>query len=315
MLSSAKDRLPGSLALHGRLEAYPTTQDGLMEQRKFAFGENWSSFLEQLDPQRIEVARQSMVDLLSPAMGCEAAEPEILLKGKRFLDAGSGSGLFSLSAVELGADVVSFDVDDESVSCTQTLCDRFAGQASWDVQTGSLLDASFMESLGQYDVVYCWGVAHHTGEMWKAIDHLCDRVNDGGTMVLAIYNDQGYVSQIWGVIKRTYQRLPKPLRPVLALLIGAVLFMKRFAVTGFASVFRVATLKNPLVPFTNWMSETQGRGMHVWHDLVDWVGGWPFGVARPEEVFRSLRDRGFELEELVTCDGHGCNEFVFRLRR
>jgi 2-polyprenyl-6-hydroxyphenyl methylase/3-demethylubiquinone-9 3-methyltransferase len=51
--------------------------------------------------------------------------------------------------------------------------------------------------------------------------------------------------------------------------------------------------------------------MHAWYDLVDWVGGWPFEVAKPEEIFRFFRDRGFTLQELTTCSGHGCNEFVF----
>ena len=78
-----------------------------------------------------------------------------------------------------------------------------------------------------------------------------------------------------------------------------------------ASLVRLLLLRNPLVPFTNWFGETQARGMHGWHDLTDWVGGWPFEVARPETVFRYLRDRGFQLQELTTSVGHGCNEFVF----
>ena len=51
---------------------------------------------------------------------------------------------------------------------------------------------------------------------------------------------------------------------------------------------------------------------HSWYDLVDWVGGYPFEVARPEAVFNFFRARGFVLTYLTTqgC-GHGCNEFVF----
>jgi 2-polyprenyl-6-hydroxyphenyl methylase/3-demethylubiquinone-9 3-methyltransferase len=48
------------------------------------------------------------------------------------------------------------------------------------------------------------------------------------------------------------------------------------------------------------------------HDLIDWVGGWPFEVSTPEEVFNFYRRRGFQLEALKTCAGGlGCNEFVF----
>ena len=49
------------------------------------------------------------------------------------------------------------------------------------------------------------------------------------------------------------------------------------------------------------------------HDLLDWVGGYPFEVATPEEVFAFCHDRGFELQELSTCGGGlGCNQFVFQ---
>jgi hypothetical protein len=53
--------------------------------------------------------------------------------------------------------------------------------------------------------------------------------------------------------------------------------------------------------------------MSRWHDLVDWVGGYPFEVAKPETVFEFFRGRGFELEWMLTCAGKpGCNQFVFR---
>jgi len=55
------------------------------------------------------------------------------------------------------------------------------------------------------------------------------------------------------------------------------------------------------------------RGMSLWHDMVDWLGGYPFEVAKPEAVSRFFSERGFELVELKTCGGRmGCNEFVFR---
>ena len=54
------------------------------------------------------------------------------------------------------------------------------------------------------------------------------------------------------------------------------------------------------------------RGMSYWHDLIDWIGGYPFEVAKPEQVFEFMRLRGFQLERLKTCGGGlGCNEFVF----
>lgn len=279
------------------------TEQGRLTDVPFAFGKNWGQFLKSLCEERIQEAEQSLQRLLKRDD----------LKGCTFLDAGSGSGLFSLAAFRLGADVTSFDVDEDSVSCTRELKRRYAGtgDAAWRVLDGSLLDDSFLSTLGEFDIVYCWGVAHHTGSMWLAIENLTNRLKTGGMFVLAIYNDQLYVSRAWRGIKRFYNRMPALARPLYVLAIGSIEFMKRFFVTSLASCLRLLTLRNPLVPFLNWARESQSRGMHGWYDLVDWVGGWPFEVARPEEVFRFVRGRGFQLEELTTSVGHGCNEFVF----
>jgi 2-polyprenyl-6-hydroxyphenyl methylase/3-demethylubiquinone-9 3-methyltransferase len=199
------------------------------------------------------------------------------------------------------------------VACTQELKRRYgaAGETEWRILHGSLLDKAFLNTLGEFDIVYCWGVAHHTGHMWSAIENLTTRLKAGGTFVLAIYNDQLYVSRAWRAVKRIYNRLPAVLRPLYVLAIGAAEFSKRFVVTMVACLLRLVTLRNPMVPMLNWAQESQSRGMHGWYDLIDWVGGWPFEVARPEEVFRFVRDRGFLLEELSTSIGHGCNEFAF----
>jgi len=268
----------------------------------FAFGKNWSNFLHRLNPQRVEAAKKSLQDLLGKDS----------LQAQRFLDVGSGSGLFSLAANQLGAEVTSFDVDPDSVACTQELKTRFAGDANhWRILQGSLTDRDFLHSLDEFDIVYCWGVAHHTGSMWAVIDHLSSLVKQDGLLVLAIYNDELYISRAWRAVKQIYQQLPSILRPLLVITIGLLAFLKRLAITLVASLLRMLTLRNPLVPITNWAGEAQGRGMHGWYDMVDWVGGWPFEVARPEDVFRFLRDRGYSLQELTTSVGHGCNEFVF----
>jgi 2-polyprenyl-6-hydroxyphenyl methylase/3-demethylubiquinone-9 3-methyltransferase len=53
--------------------------------------------------------------------------------------------------------------------------------------------------------------------------------------------------------------------------------------------------------------------MSMWPDVVDWVGGYPFEVAKPEQIFDFYRDRAFEPTRLTTCRGtSGCNQFVFR---
>ena len=281
-----------------------------MSEDRFSFGKNWASFLNQLDDDKIKEAIDSMRLLLDLDPGAS-----LPLRGKRMLDAGSGSGLFSLAAYRLGAEVVSFDYDLDSVRCTKYLREQYAEGNSgdrWKIEEGSLLDPTYVTSLGQFDVVYCWGVAHHTGNMKQAFENLSSRVLGQGYLAVAIYNDELAVSQVWYFIKKPYQRLPIPIRSVYVFIIGAVLFAKRFFVTWVAVLVRIIGLRNPWTPFANWIGEAQGRGMNGWHDLVDWVGGFPFEVAKPEYVFRFFRDRGFRLTQLTTSGGHGCNEFVFQ---
>jgi len=66
-------------------------------------------------------------------------------------------------------------------------------------------------------------------------------------------------------------------------------------------------------PLRNYREYKKDRGMSRVRDWVDWLGGYPFEVAKPEEIFDLYREQGFALERLKTCAGGiGCNEFVLR---
>jgi 2-polyprenyl-6-hydroxyphenyl methylase/3-demethylubiquinone-9 3-methyltransferase len=228
------------------------------------------------------------------------------LDGKRFLDIGSGSGLFSLAARRLGARVHSFDFDPQSVACTRELRRRyFNDDADWTVEEGSALDESYVKSLGHFDVVYSWGVLHHTGEMWKALANAALPVAGGGKLFVAIYNDTGTQSARWKWIKRTYNRMPRPLRPAFAALAAAPEEAK--------GMLRALVKLKPGEYLRTWTHHDESnRGMSHWRDIVDWVGGYPYEVATPEEIFDFYRARGFSLAKLKAGRvGLGCNEFVF----
>jgi 2-polyprenyl-6-hydroxyphenyl methylase/3-demethylubiquinone-9 3-methyltransferase len=58
------------------------------------------------------------------------------------------------------------------------------------------------------------------------------------------------------------------------------------------------------------------RGMALWYDLKDWLGGYPFEVATPQSLVEFYRDRGYALVKFKPCaDPRGNNEFVFRSAR
>jgi 2-polyprenyl-6-hydroxyphenyl methylase/3-demethylubiquinone-9 3-methyltransferase len=173
----------------------------------------------------------------------------------------------------------------------------------WTVERGSVLDAPYLESLGSFDVVYSWGVLHHTGDMWRAIDLLSKRVSPTGLFFIAIYNDQGRASLWWTVIKRAYCSSPSVLKAAIL----AACFIRIWGPTFVKDSLR----GNPLRSWRNYASG--GRGMSAWTDVVDWVGGYPFEVASSEAVSDYLGERGFVLKKIQTVGtGSGCNEFVFQ---
>lgn len=242
----------------------------------FSFGENWQSFLKSMSREAIESARADLEDWFSRDG----------ITGKRVLDIGCGSGIHSLGLLTLGAaELVSFDLDSRSVAATQTLWEDAGKPENWRVVQGSVLDDAFLDSLGRqsFDVVYSWGVLHHTGAMWQAVEQASRMVRPGGRFLLALYAG-----------KRTYQRdLALKQRYNAA---GA--WGKRWLIGRRIAMIMLLRLRHGRNPLA-W-NQRKERGMDTYHDVVDWLGGLPYEVASEEEVVAFFGKRRFTLEKIRT---------------
>lgn len=268
------------------------------EQAVFSFGKNWENFLRSFDDQRVRIAQSSLSEFLNLDN----------LEGKSFLDVGCGSGLFSYAAFDLKADrIVSFDVDPVCVECCTRLRARAGEPDNWDVRQGSILDREFISRLGAFDIVYAWGVLHHTGRMWDAIDHAADLVKPGGYYYLAIYNriltrngTTSWIHRFWLRVKKLYNAHPR---------LGSFV-LEPLAMAAYLAMV-IARGENPVTHVKAYRSH---RGMSWRTDATDWLGGYPYEFATVEEIFKFIRNRhpDFNLVNIKVTSGRGLNWYLFR---
>jgi 2-polyprenyl-6-hydroxyphenyl methylase/3-demethylubiquinone-9 3-methyltransferase len=257
-----------------------------MSEVTFSFGENWQQFLESLDEHALAGAKADL----------DAWLGDNSVQGKSVLDVGSGSGLHSLAFHLSGATkVVSFDYDEHSVEATRSLWNEVGRPVNWAVCRGSVLDDGFVASLGVFDIVYAWGVLHHTGDMWLAVQNAAAKVKQGGLYWLALYQKgPRYERDLRR--KRRYNASPRWMQRIM---VGEYI--------GRTMTYRLLHGKNPL----RWNQMTS-RGMNVYHDIIDWLGGLPYEVASPGEVVSVCRQLEFELIRLQEVPEGGCNIYLFR---
>ncbi|OGN29988.1 MAG: hypothetical protein A3A33_01545 [Candidatus Yanofskybacteria bacterium RIFCSPLOWO2_01_FULL_49_25] len=262
-----------------------------IQKGQFSFGKNWQAYLRNLTEERQARARKSLTDFMSLAD----------LKGKSFLDIGCGSGLFSKAAFDLGATAVtSIDRDPFSVACCQYLYEQSGSPANWTIREMSILDEK-IRTLGRFDIVYAWGVLHHTGSMWEALEQTISLVAPGGRLYIAIYNRiPGRMgSLLWLRIKRWYNVSPRPVK----------LIMEWLYIAGFCFK-NLVRFKNP---WKKMRQHSSKRGMDWRRDVSDWLGGYPYEFATVDEIFMRVKDTHPDLNliNLKSVQDLGNNWFVF----
>jgi SAM-dependent methyltransferase len=260
---------------------------------RFGFGKNWAAFVHaHFTEERIAKAQLHLLRFLNL--------PD--LAGRTFLDIGCGSGLHSLAALRAGAaQIQSFDYDAESVRTTERLR-AFAGEPShWTVQQGSVLDTNFMRGLAPADIVYSWGVLHHTGAMWQAIRNASIPLHPEGVFYIALYTSDVYITptpDYWIATKRRYNAAPPWRRRIM-----------EWKYAWHATI--MSDLRHGRNPLTTIRDYARHRGMSYWTDVRDWLGGYPMefaGIAETKAF--AMAELGFELLNISAGDAN--TEYLFR---
>lgn len=264
----------------------------------FEFGKNWESYTNLVDERRISNAVAGLKKLI----------PTKEIKGKSFFDIGCGSGLSMLSAIRLGArNVRGIDIDAHSVNATHTLLSRYAPAVEWRAEQESVFNLD-PKKIGQFDIVHSWGVLHHTGAMWEALEKAQSLVKPNGLLVIALYRKTAFCG-LWRIEKKIYTHAPKWVQFLIRLLYKTMYFIAVLAVT------RVNPLKT--------ISSHKERGMDWEHDVHDWLGGYPYESATRKEVVERMESLGFTCKReflaspknrLSDILGSACDQYVFQKR-
>ena len=255
----------------------------------FEFGRNWERFVARaLDDGRIDIARRHILEFLEL--------PD--LRGRSFIDVGCGSGLSSRAARDAGAArIISFDCDPDSVRATERVREMSGNPPHWAVVRGSVLDDAFIASLGRADIVYAWGVLHHTGRMWDAVERASRLVADGGLFFLAFFF-LFLLSTHWVRVKKRYNAAS----PARRRLMEAAYFLRHTCASN------LVRGKSPLAFIRHYR---RSRGMSYLTDVRDWLGGWPYEDAEIGEVLHFCnRKLGLELRNIRT--GEANTEYLFK---
>lgn len=269
--------------------------DLLSADSHFAFGKNWIDYAQKIDETKIA---QAIIDL-------QRLSGRDRMDGLSFLDIGCGSGLHSLAATRLGArSVVGVDIDADSITASRSTLERFAPDAIARFEQVSVFDMN-AETYGGFNLVYSWGVLHHTGDMYRALTVAASLVQPGGTLMVALYR-KTVLCRFWRMIKHWYSSAaPGTQRNARQIYVWLVRLA--FKLKG----------RNFLAYVSNY---GKNRGMDYYNDVHDWMGGFPYESIKPTQCHDFFTKLGFQVEREFVREpnrlplgllGSGCDEYTF----
>ncbi|WP_157967147.1 class I SAM-dependent methyltransferase [Elioraea thermophila] len=258
----------------------------------YEFGRNWAEFAARLNEEAIAEAVRGLERLL----------PREEVEGRSVLDVGCGSGLSALAFLRLGAaSVHAIDLDADSVETTRRVLGLHAAGKACQVERRSVFD---LDRLPRFDIVYSWGVLHHTGDLDRAFRAAAAKVEPGGSLAVALYR-RTPLCGFWRLEKRLYTAAPQPIRRGFEALYVAA-FRLALAIRGRSFAEYVARYPE------------RNRGMSFRTDVKDWLGGYPYESISEAETLRLAEACGLEPVRRfcrppgLGLFGSGCDEYVFR---
>jgi 2-polyprenyl-6-hydroxyphenyl methylase/3-demethylubiquinone-9 3-methyltransferase len=270
---------------------------------RFDFGENWKNYNKKyLTEDKIRQANEAFIKFTEIQT----------LKELTVVDIGCGSGIHSLNFSRMNPKLLlSFDYDYKSVEATNYLKEVHKNK-NWDVKQGSILDEKFLLRMPQFDLVYAWGVLHHTGNVWLAIKNSCDLVSEGGILYLALYSSDVKMlnreSTYWLKVKKKYNQSGFIVKRLIEL--SFISREKSLSALNFLRVLiksLVSRQKNKTKFFSR---QKRYRGMSYLIDVRDWLGGWPMEYVSDDAVIELISSKNFVLKKIKK--GEACTEFLFK---
>jgi len=258
-------------------------------KKKFSFGKNWQNFNKNITNKNINNSIKYFKNFTK----------FVNLKNKTFIDVGCGSGINSLLAIKLNAKkVLSIDIDENSVSACKLLRKKYKiSNKNWIIKQVSILDTSKIKKLGKFDFIYSWGVLHHTGDMNKAFDNLFLLAKKKSYIYVSIYNKY-LTSNTWKIIKYFYASSNN--------------FIKKIMEKIYITIYYIGLNLNKYSIKEYKKSFVLKRGMSFRHDIIDWLGGYPYEYLSFEDLSAIFFKKGYSILSFKKSNGVGCNEIFVK---
>ncbi|MBN1223114.1 MAG: methyltransferase domain-containing protein [Candidatus Aminicenantes bacterium] len=215
------------------------------------------------------------------------------VRGKSVLDAGCGTGIFSIIfARNEAAKVMGIDISEGSLTTARSLKERF-GLSNAEFQREDMLNLPF--TADTFDIVWAWGTVHHTTDPFQAVSELIRVLKPEGSLLLAVYT-RTKLTFLHEIIRKTLIRTPKntwkALCKILAVFLWPVVFLFK-------------------------KREKSRKGEKLEELIMDWYFVPIRHYYYPEEIESFLEERGFTIEKFLPASGrfNSTSNFITKARK